>query len=1080
MESSTIFGAPSIPKLGGTQGPKYIRNTTSHTSSDHSTKAGSLPTPTTSLEAPVAESFRRKLNLSDLRPGDAYYDLFIYPEYEPQVNTETGKPIGTTTSDHSTAEEIKNKYPSVLFQGEPIRHWALRDVVEWNPTKVREREEKYKEQLGVPQIAEKSRGSEIEQIKPTPKKKRLPINIKRKRNKDEVLDEPTAKHTRPTGTRNWYTRFKGDFPHIEIDEKSSTLHVPTFRATVHALIYAGKSKDGPQDVNTCFIRAVQRCEDSDFRALLVEKLRSLTQGKGETPVVNATPLEHNPNSNAYNLAGTLQEASGYAKHISTGPEIRTGNTERTTEAEPRLQLSSSQDETLQHRHDRISIVLENSNSVLGGSRPEYLFGDNGLGHGIITRVKDAEPRESANDALSTIFRRRGQMLDINPLHKHKASRPQSPHDHSSGSSSTGPSERYSTPRSSNQDQVTDRPSTIASEYQTTCRSTPTRRSSISSSHSQSVYAVLPCPNETSSHALDKDLESIPLGKAHQYVNSPIYEIEKKSKMRTMYLLLQLISMRQRVIARMNAYRMPCPNGQGFPTQHGPHDGNGNSTSGSSSMGFVTATNWPSGEISFGRAAKRHYGSGRDNEEDDEDEQRPYKRSKGPDLNSFDRSFACPFAKIAPLEHLKCLALPFENLELLKSHLSWVHFKDQRPEGLLEATSWQKIFDLCNHDPAWEAIARTRPNPYFDVLELYLNFLRYGHPDYPGNGPVDFQRLVNPADESSDVVPAISQYPNENVTGDESQTPAGGLSQGPVPASPEAAAAVQRSNQDSWVLDGRISRSLPNAVNKVSGPHIETPLSTEDMNMWGEQIEYFREQGFDFESNNPELYFEVMSALDPHRLIFRPETGYTIPHLEYIPPAVDTHSHQSLQLSQGTLGSNMYDQSIASITNLPSFGTGTSPWTASLKTPQNANTVQGFRFPNLGQAGPVNQAERSGQAQVAHSKSTVPRKYTLIVARRHVDHGSKEDGGFKKYAFDDPEDLAHDFEGWLRTNFFDPLFNWGNMELYHENRNARLGDVERVIMELEGYFAGTEKTKTTLYIVWRQGSEPKGKAKEIEA
>ncbi|EPS35925.1 hypothetical protein H072_10603 [Dactylellina haptotyla CBS 200.50] len=306
QHASTYVGQFPVPAQGPSTGNGTFPD---QGSSSHLPSAANAPDSRPSSEFPGGN--KRKLSTpssqlpysyKDLPTDHLWYPMFNYKEYTPQKNKK-GKTGGTRSIDHVRGTEIKDRYATWSFQHDPIKYWLLRDVAEKFPTKVREKEFKHYQQYGSSETEsqsvilegeeeeeeeyEEEEGQSAEGVFDADGEVSVPASAgkrtKRRRISDEssvkleessVYDGESEKSASPKkkGRTNWDRSYQRRFPGEAIP--SST---PLFRETVHTLIHAGKPDNayGPRDINTCFIKALERCSDPNFHRYLLEKLKDL-------------------------------------------------------------------------------------------------------------------------------------------------------------------------------------------------------------------------------------------------------------------------------------------------------------------------------------------------------------------------------------------------------------------------------------------------------------------------------------------------------------------------------------------------------------------------------------------------------------------------------------------------------------------------------------------------------------------------------------------------------------------------------------------------------------------------------------
>ncbi|KAF3934857.1 hypothetical protein ABW19_dt0202445 [Dactylella cylindrospora] len=277
------------------------------------------PTPDGSYQTPIHQlprpSFgggrgKRKANghsgVENLGPGHKYYKYFRYSSYV-SPKCENGRPMGQSSMDHKSDSEMHVMFGTTLFQIDPIGYWTLRDVAEYMPTKINEKEKNYLNRLKdskiEPKGKRKGKDEPVRSLKERIAGKTKPRAKRTKRDPDEESDEKSLhQEDRQKAVKNWNGIYTENYKLIHnVEPVEIPSHIPSYRQTVHAVINAGKPDDmhGPQDINTCFINTIRRCEDPEFRDLLIEKLKSIA-GPCYTNTTDVPPVNDAPKSEPRN------------------------------------------------------------------------------------------------------------------------------------------------------------------------------------------------------------------------------------------------------------------------------------------------------------------------------------------------------------------------------------------------------------------------------------------------------------------------------------------------------------------------------------------------------------------------------------------------------------------------------------------------------------------------------------------------------------------------------------------------------------------------------------------------------------
>ncbi|KAK6513829.1 hypothetical protein TWF506_008262 [Arthrobotrys conoides] len=269
------------------------------------------------------------ITLEGLQPDHEYFTLFNYPEYKPPTSVK-GTAMGTRSLDHHSDADLANSYASYLFQSDPIKFWILRDVAEKVPTKIREKEIAYYKQLGIDVSDEGS-------IEPESKRKKMDTAGEAINSNDEDfknVSKPKEKRARtekpsmPKGRRNWNEKFHKKFPDEPLPSSK-----PNWRPTVHVLLHAGKSNEGPQDFNSLILNTLKRCDaDPQFLSLLIQKIESCRDSQHHS-AYESESTEHSDvfqagsNFDTHSQRGALSEgvltdASVHPHRVSRNPSVR--------------------------------------------------------------------------------------------------------------------------------------------------------------------------------------------------------------------------------------------------------------------------------------------------------------------------------------------------------------------------------------------------------------------------------------------------------------------------------------------------------------------------------------------------------------------------------------------------------------------------------------------------------------------------------------------------------------------------------------------------------------------------------------
>lgn len=273
----------------------------------------------------------RSISLDDLSPDHHLYDFFNYPEYKPPTSAK-GTAMGIRSLDHHLDSELNNSYASYLFQSDPIKYWILRDVAEKVPTKIREKEIAYYKQLGIEDPGDGSTELESERrkiIDPAGEASNSnEVNFKGS-SKPKEKRARTEKSSIPKGRRNWNDKFRNKFPNDPLPSSK-----PNWRPTVHVLLHAGKSNEGPQDFNSRILNALKRCNDPQFLSLLIQKIESCrdsqhcmayeSESTEQSEVFQAGSFDSHSHHGALS-EGVSTDASIHPRRVSRNPSVRSSH-----------------------------------------------------------------------------------------------------------------------------------------------------------------------------------------------------------------------------------------------------------------------------------------------------------------------------------------------------------------------------------------------------------------------------------------------------------------------------------------------------------------------------------------------------------------------------------------------------------------------------------------------------------------------------------------------------------------------------------------------------------------------------------
>ncbi|KAF3175833.1 hypothetical protein TWF788_008302 [Orbilia oligospora] len=101
-------------------------------------------------------------------------------------------------------------------------------------------------------------------------------------------------------------------------------------------------------------------------------------------------------------------------------------------------------------------------------------------------------------------------------------------------------------------------------------------------------------------------------------------------------------------------------------------------------------------------------------------------------------------------------------------------------------------------------------------------------------------------------------------------------------------------------------------------------------------------------------------------------------------------------------------------------------------------------------------------------STKEKRYQLLISRKPAIPGSTEHPGRRVFTFDGFEEFARNFDGFMRQEFTDPVFNWESWELMNGVTGARLEGTNAVIKDLDFTFLVHMNNRAALYLVAKEG------------
>ncbi|KAF3175862.1 hypothetical protein TWF788_008332 [Orbilia oligospora] len=274
------------------------------------------------------------ITLRDIHPDHEYYSLFNYPEYRPPTSVK-GTAMGTRSLDHHSDLELNGSFASYLFQSDPIEYWILRDVAEKVPTKIREKEMAYYKQLGidVPDDGTAEPDSKRKKINAMGEPSNSNDEDYKNSSKPKEKRPKTEKPSIPKGRRNWNDRFNKKFPNEPLPSSK-----PNWRPTVHVLLHAGKSNEGPQDFNSRILNALKRCDDDpQFLSLLIQKVESCRDSQHrlayESESTEHSDVFQTGSFDSHSQRGAMSEGmptdtSVHPRRVSRNPSVRSSQSYR--------------------------------------------------------------------------------------------------------------------------------------------------------------------------------------------------------------------------------------------------------------------------------------------------------------------------------------------------------------------------------------------------------------------------------------------------------------------------------------------------------------------------------------------------------------------------------------------------------------------------------------------------------------------------------------------------------------------------------------------------------------------------------
>ncbi|KAK6512835.1 hypothetical protein TWF506_009001 [Arthrobotrys conoides] len=514
--------------------------------------------------------------------------------------------------------------------------------------------------------------------------------------------------------------------------------------------------------------------------------------------------------------------------------------------------------------------------------------------------------------------------------------------------------------------------------------------------------------------------------------------------------------------------------------------------------ITSSENLPkSGHRSLGQGAGRRRDTEQDNNTDDDEGRPPNKRRKKESAKALSGQLACPFAKAEPAVYLRCLTIGRKDLSGVKEHLRRNHFHKSTPPGLLIARSWNEMFSFCC--PLWAP--RPYPSPYVDVTEILFNVVRWNNTPSGTRQEdilVDYQRANSLQGQIVNVAGLVTIIPEVGRVGSpgQSQTQTAsvvGLDKVTTDASrdPESREIDTTSNNDNipgtsfdpdsatqlgecsfdivgpgtsfalgqyigegpnqWNEITGISDTLSAAVARMAEPHVTWPLS--ETQLADPEYSNFLETEFGIIMSLPpeERYSRVLSSIDLNG-IFDPLTEFTTPLVAPMPSTLSSttfpHPQQVVCEAQTRIPFQPVSIVFPEAPVCPSgFGSSDSS--------SNATTCTVPPSPRLQPIQP------STEIDILDSGD-----YHLLVSRRPINPNSAEGQGYKRYRFEGFKEFRENFESWLKSEFFDPIFDWTTMEFCNDHRGARLTSVEEIIDDLDGSFTHYRSSKASLYLVMK--------------
>ncbi|KAF3918572.1 hypothetical protein AA313_de0200649 [Arthrobotrys entomopaga] len=632
------------------------------------------------------------------------------------------------------------------------------------------------------------------------------------------------------------------------------------------------------------------------------------------------------------------------------------------------------------------------------------------------------------------------------------------------------------------------------------------------------YGMLSSELSTTKHANTQDVE-----KDQQTGETPLEE--RVFKLRSIYFLLQLLFWREaaRRSRREPWTAIPVTESGRWTSTSGRHKcttSTQRSDEGTSSRATSTqdsGTEVPPKELLDKKRKSRQSDDEGDDDGESEDWRPRHKKTKRGSIRSLNGQLACPFAKADPTTHLNCIMIGRKDLSGVKEHVRRNHFTQTSttPSELLVAKTWDAVFDFCN--PQWSP--RPRPSPCVDMLELFMNFLKWNTPqpseDSEARNPPTYYRLPDNTDEpltqlfeeesGNKLVNGLSELPllpnstntlegysNSHILQADT-TSADSTFKNCTCCVPNILNAILTHNNPCTpssfssckckLSNFGITSSLGAEIRDLMAPHISYAVQNDLQQELSNCPAFFSEEyGLDPTWSSEQLYSAAMSNMDPEGSIFDASTGFAMHKPQYqIPfPSTDFGVGLDLQIpetirhpinvnSQPNVPLTPFDTSFTTPhQNNTSFST--SPWVYSVPTitniPPPIQTILDF-----------GQSTTTQTLQTQYANPNLPKpnkKYTLLVSRRPVDPSSTETQGYKRFYFEDFNDFRRYFELWMTVEFPDPLFSWQYMEFYNDFREARLQSVDDVIDDLDGSFTHYGSTKASLFLV----KKDKGKARAM--